>query len=222
LAFGVLANAKRMPSFAISDTLPNARDSLRVFSSIGRKPIMKPVKVLVLILLAIGLIRYNPSLTGADTGEAKPTDTKAQDIADLKAVEDRFMTAFRAKDANAIMELCVSDESLVVFDVTPPRQRSGPEAYRKDWEEVFSRFDGPLEAEISDVDVTAGGDVAYVRSIHLVAGTMKGGKKVDYTVRVTDGFKKINGKWLIAHTHVSFPVDMPTGKADMNLSPEQA
>ena len=93
---------------------------------------MKPVKVLVLILLAIGLIAYNQSLSRADTpsGVTTPTDTKAQDTADIKAVEDRFMTAFKAKDVNAIMELCVPDESLVVFDVTPPRQRNGAQAYR--------------------------------------------------------------------------------------------
>ena len=192
-----------------------SRRFLPILVSIGRGPFMKPVKVLILILLAIGLIRYNQSLSGADSksGEAKSVDTKAQDIADLKAVEDRFMMAFRAKDVN------VPDESLVVFDVTPPRQRNGAEAYRKDWEEAFSRFDGPLEAEISEVDVTAGGDVAYVSSIHHVTGTMKGGKKVDYTVRVTDGFKKINDKWLIAHTHVSFPVDLRTVQADTESKP---
>jgi ketosteroid isomerase-like protein len=191
------------------------------FPASAGKLIMKPVKVLVLILLAIGLIGYNQTMTRADrtSGDTTPTDTKEKDIADLKAVEDRFMTAFRDKDVNAIMELCVPDESLVVFDVTPPLQRTGAQAYRKDWEEVFNRFEGPLQAEISDVDVTAGGDVAYVLSIHHVIGTMKGGKKVDYTVRVTDGFKKINGKWLIAHTHVSFPVDMRTGKADMESNP---
>jgi ketosteroid isomerase-like protein len=182
---------------------------------------MKPVKVLVLTLLAIGLIAYNQLLSRAHgtSGDTTPTDTKAQDISDIKAVEDRFLAAFRAKDVNAIMELCVPDESLVVFDVTPPLQRTGAHAYRKDWEEAFNRFDGPLQGEISDEEVTAGGDVAYVLSIHHVTGTMKGGKKVDYTVRVTDGFKKINGKWLIAHTHVSFPVDMRTGKADMQSKP---
>jgi ketosteroid isomerase-like protein len=182
---------------------------------------MKPVKVLVLILLAIGLIAFNQPVSRADktSGNATPTDIKAQDIADIKEVEDRFMTAFRAKDVNAIMELCVPDESLVVFDVTPPLQRTGAQAYRKDWEEAFSRFEGSLQAEISEEDVTAGGDVAYVLSIHHVSGTMKGGQKVDYTVRVTDGFKKITGKWLIAHTHVSFPVDMRTGKADIESKP---
>jgi ketosteroid isomerase-like protein len=182
---------------------------------------MKPAKVPVLILLALGLIAYNQSTIRADktSGDATPTDIKAQDIADIKEVEDQFMTAFRAKDVNAIMELCVPEESLVVFDVTPPLQRTGAQAYRKDWEEAFNRFEGPLQAEISDEHVTAGGDVAYVISIHHITGTMKGGKKVDYTVRVTDGFKKISGKWLIAHTHVSFPVDMRTGKADMQPKP---
>lgn len=182
---------------------------------------MKPAKVLVLILLAIGLIASNQPLSRADktSGGTTPPDIKAQDIADIKEAEDRFITAFRAKDVNAIMELCVPDESLVVFDVTPPLQRTGAEAYRRDWEEAFSRFEGQLQAEITDEEVIAGGDVAYVLGIHHVTGTMKGGKKVDYTVRVTDGFKKINGKWLIAHTHVSFPVDMRTGKADIQLNP---
>lgn len=182
---------------------------------------MKPAKVPVLILLAIGLIASNQSTIRADktTGGTTPPDIKAQDIADIKEIEDRFITAFRAKDVNAIMELCVPDHSLVVFDVTPPLQRTGAQAYRKDWEEAFSRFEGPLQAEISHEDVTAGGDVAYVIGIHHVIGTMKGGKKVDYAVRVTDGFKKINGKWLIAHTHVSFPVDMRTGKADIESKP---
>lgn len=182
---------------------------------------MKPMKVPVLILLAIGLIASNQSTIRADktTGGTTPPDIKAQDIADIKEVEDRFITAFRAKDVNAIMQLCVPDQSLVVFDVTPPLQRTGAQAYRKDWEEAFSRFEGPLQAEISDEEVITGGGVAYVLSIHHVTGTMKGGKKVDYTVRVTDGFKKINGKWLIAHTHVSFPVDMRTGKADIESKP---
>jgi ketosteroid isomerase-like protein len=182
---------------------------------------MKPWKVLTPILIAICLLGMNRSPSRADI---KPSDTKlmdntAQDVTDLKALEDRFIAAFRAKDVETIMQLCVPDQSLVVFDVTPPLERKGAEAYRKDWEAAFSRFEGPLEAEVFDLDVTAGGDVAFASSIHHVSGTMTGGKKVDYTVRVTDCFKKINGKWLIAHTHVSFPVDMRTGKADTHSQP---
>jgi hypothetical protein len=117
--------------------------------STGWKLIMKPRKALAPILLAIGLVGINQSPTWADTNsvDTKPVDTTAQDVADIKALEDRFITAFRAKDVNAIMQLCVPDDSLVVFDVTPPRQRTGAQAYRKDWEDAFKRFKGPLQAE---------------------------------------------------------------------------
>jgi ketosteroid isomerase-like protein len=42
--------------------------------------------------------------------------------------------------------------------------------------------------------------------------TDKSGKKVVMTVRVTDGYKKVNGQWLISHEHVSVPVDLDTMK----------
>jgi ketosteroid isomerase-like protein len=181
---------------------------------------VKPVTVAP-ILLALNLAGCNPANPGggANTGEASRIDTRAQGVAELKAVEDQFLTAFTAKDVNAIMQICVPDDSLVVFDVHPPREYRGAEAYRKDWEDLFNRFSGPLQAEISEVEAVAGEDVGYVHSIHHVAGAMKNGKQVDYMVRVTDGFKKINGKWLIAHTHVSFPVDPQTGNADMQSKP---
>ena len=35
----------------------------------------------------------------------------------------------------------------------------------------------------------------------------------DRWVRVTDGYRKVGGKWLIALEHVSVPVDMASGKA---------
>jgi ketosteroid isomerase-like protein len=47
--------------------------------------------------------------------------------------------------------------------------------------------------------------------------TDKSGKKAEYAVRVTDGYKKINGQWLISHEHVSIPVDMTTMKPDLDL-----
>ena len=178
--------------------------------------IMKAADLLISTQLATAMFGCNQHKAGIHTQleEAQTMDAKTRDVADLRALEDRFIRAFRSKDVSSIMQLCVADDSLVVFDVHPPRQINGTKAYRQDWEAFFARFAGPLEAEISDVDVSAGGDVAYVRSIHHVRGTMQGARVVDYTVRVTDCFKKIKGQWLIAHTHVSVPVDMQTGKAD--------
>jgi ketosteroid isomerase-like protein len=36
---------------------------------------------------------------------------------------------------------------------------------------------------------------------------------------VTDVYRKIHGKWLIFHEHVSFPVDLATGQADVLSKP---
>jgi hypothetical protein len=39
------------------------------------------------------------------------------------------------------------------------------------------------------------------------------------TFRVSDGYKKINGKWMIVEEHLSFPVDIASGKADLSSKP---
>ena len=179
---------------------------------------MKSVRVFFGALLTLGCIGCSQAPAGPDT---KTADTKAKDLADIKALEDRFTAALKAKDVNAIMTAYVPDDSLIVFDATPPRQYKGAQAYRKDFEDFLGMFPGEIQADLSDLDITvgSGGDVAFGHSIQHGAGTMKDGKKAEFTVRVTDGYKKVNGQWLIAHEHVSFPVDFATGKADLSSKP---
>jgi ketosteroid isomerase-like protein len=99
-------------------------------------------------------------------------------------------------------------------------QYVGAAAYRKDWEDMMGLFPGPIEAGMSDLEVTAdGGDIAYSHSIQTLSGMMRDGNKIDLTVRVTDGYKKVNGQSLIAMEHVSVPVDLVTGKADLTSKP---
>jgi len=146
-------------------------------------------------------------------------DAKGDDQAEIKALEDRFVTAVNAKDVDAIMKVYVGDESLFVFDVIPPRQYVGAKAYRKDWEGFLGTFQGPVKLELSDLNVASGGNLAYGHSIQHISGTDKKGEKVDVTVRVTDVYRKSKGKWLIVHEHVSVPVDLDTGKADIASKP---
>lgn len=42
-----------------------------------------------------------------------------------------------------------------------------------------------------------------------------GGKPFEITYRVTDFWRKRNGQWKLIDSHLSFPVDMKTGKADL-------
>jgi len=139
--------------------------------------------------------------------------------ADIKALEARFIAAFKAKDIDAIMRVYVPDQTLFVFDVVPPRQYVGAEAYRKDWQEFLDNFDGPITVELSELAIATDRSLAYGHSIQRVVGTDKQGKKIDLTVRVTDVYKRIKGKWLVIHEHVSVPVDLDTGKPDLTSKP---
>jgi ketosteroid isomerase-like protein len=108
---------------------------------------------------------------------------------------------------------------MVVFDVVPPRQYVGAAAYRNDWQTFFDSLDGPITFELTDLDGVADRNLAYSHSIQRVAGTDKQGKKLDLTMRVTHVYKKVRGRWQIIHDHVSVPVDLETGKPDLNSKP---
>ncbi len=144
---------------------------------------------------------------------------RADAQSDIRALENSFIAAFKAKDLDAIMKVYVPDQSLFVFDVVPPRQYVGAAAYRKDWQEFLDGFNGPITVELSDLAVVSDHTLAYGHSIQRVAGTDKKGNKIDLTVRVTDVYKKIKGHWLIIHEHVSVPVDLDTGKPDLASKP---
>ena len=143
----------------------------------------------------------------------------ADAAADIRALEDRFVAAFKAKDVDAIMKVYAPDQTLVVFDVIPPRQYVGAAAYRKDWQTFLGNFDGPITVELTDLDIGADRNLAYSHSIQRVAGTDKQGKKLDFTVRVTDVYQRIRGRWFIVHEHVSVPVDLNTDKPDLASKP---
>jgi len=147
------------------------------------------------------------------------TDAAASDEAKIRALEAQFVAAFNAKNVDAIMKVYVPGNGLVVFDVIPPRQFVGAQAYRKDWEGLFAMFKGPLKFELSDLAVSVDHSLAYGHSIQHLTGTDTGDHPIDLTVRVTDVYRKTNGQWLIEHEHVSIPVDLSTGKPDFASKP---
>jgi len=142
----------------------------------------------------------------------------SDDEAAIRALEERFAAAFNAGDVDAMMKNYIPDQSLVVFDVVPPRQHSGADAYRKAWTGFFAHFRTTPKIVINDLGITVNGDLGFSHSIQHVTGTDTQGHTVDRTVRVTDGYRKIGGNWLIVLEHVSVPVDLRTGKPDFLLS----
>jgi ketosteroid isomerase-like protein len=53
----------------------------------------------------------------------------------------------------------------------------------------------------------------------LVIKSRLNGKDSDAWVRSTVCYRKIDGKWALAHEHVSVPYYMETGKAAVDLKP---
>ena len=144
---------------------------------------------------------------------------RADDKADITALENRVAAGIEAKDPDAIMANYIPGNSLVVFDLVPPREYTGAAAYKKDWAGVFAGCADSPKLDISDLDITADRKLAYSHSIQHFSCTDAKGTKLEMTMRATDVYRKIDGKWLIEHEHFSAPIDLATGKADLTSKP---
>jgi len=161
------------------------------------------VAALTVLFFAVRIISY-----------AQPNDE-----VQIRALEDRFAAAFKAKDVDGIMENYEHSRNLVIFDVVPRREYLGWDAYKKDWEGFFAPIDVITSFDIKDLTVNVDGNLAYSYSFqHHLAKTKAAGSH-DITVRVTDVYRKNGGKWLIVQEHVSVPVDPQTGKGDLQFKP---
>ena len=169
---------------------------------------MKKLAILGLVAGAIALFIF-----------AQQSSAKESDEAGIRAMEAALIKGFAARDLDKALAVYVQDDTLFVFDAIPPRQYVGIKAWRADNENFLALFQGPFTAEMSDLSVTANGKLGFGHNIQRFAGTGKDGKPLELTFRVSDGYKKINGKWMIAEEHLSFPVDLGTGKGDLSSKP---
>ncbi len=151
---------------------------------------------------------------------ASRTEVSATDVQGaIRSLEDSFARAVRDKDIDKIMSHYAVSENLVVFDVIPPRQYTGWKAYKEDWRKFLAECKDNPNFEISELETYGGNRFAYSHSIQHFSCTNRQDKKLDMIFRVTDGYANFGGEWLIAHEHVSVPVDLTTGKAVFQSQP---
>ena len=117
------------------------------------------------------------------------------------SIIDNWAKAVRAKDIEGILARHSSD--ILLFDVPEPVQSKGIDAYRLSWEQVFYNWYGDNgQFEVTELNITAGNDVAFCHGIINCSGTEKG-EKVSIKVRLTVGLEKLNNQWIITHEHHS-------------------
>jgi ketosteroid isomerase-like protein len=125
--------------------------------------------------------------------------------AEIKALLEAWADAVRRHDVPAI--LAHHDSDMVMFDLPPPLQCKGIEAYKQTWD-LFFRCHKPGAAfDIEELAVTAGRDVAFAVAI-MRCGPDSSSNPADkdgFLFRLTVGLRKAAGHWRIAHEHHSVP-----------------
>ena len=123
--------------------------------------------------------------------------------AEVRALVEDWANAVRRKDLAAVLRHHSSD--LVMFDVPPPFQSKGIEAYRRTWDLFFAWASDPVIYDIKEMNVMAGSDVAFAVAAMRCSGTEANGETVELDFRLTIGLRKIEGQWTIVHEHHSIP-----------------
>jgi ketosteroid isomerase-like protein len=147
----------------------------------------------------------------------RPTDAAA--AAEISArIEDRA-EASRAKNIDRIMASYA--DSTLSFDCHSHLQLRGAAALRRHLEACMPCMQGPMRFEIHDLDIAAHGDVAFCHHLARYGATGPSGEEHGGWLRVTTCLRKIGGEWLIVHDHCSMPFDPQSGRAMLDLAPEE-
>ena len=137
----------------------------------------------------------------------------------IRALIAERVDAIRCKDAARALATLADD--IVAFELAPPLSL-GPEGARNEvaMQAWFDSWEGPIEIDFRDLVIDCGGDVAIAHSLNRMRGTKIGGAPVDFWMRSTLGFRKIDGAWKISHGHTSVPFAMDgTYRALLDLQP---
>jgi ketosteroid isomerase-like protein len=169
------------------------------------------------VLLVNRVEAQQPSASTQNENVMITAKIDSTDEAQVRRLTENFVTAFHNKDLDLMMSLFAP--GFVGYDIVPPLQDIGADTYRKVWAGTFAFFKNSIEFETRDQHIVTGTDVAFSYFLLRLKTEMGNGIKVDRWQRMTFGFNKINGKWLITHEHVSVPVDFSTGKAVVDIVP---
>ena len=137
-----------------------------------------------------------------------PTADPAKDVEAITALEHQLGATTTAA---AAMPFFAPGSLPVSYDVVPGVLR-GAEAIEANFAALYG---GGAHArhEFTELTVAVEGSLGYAFSLQRYTGVLKDGRPLDVTTRQTDIWRKIDGRWLIVHQHVSYPMDKKTGLA---------
>ena len=116
---------------------------------------------------------------------------------------ERWAAAVRAKNMSEVLANHAPD--FVMFDVPPPFESRGLEAYEKTWKLFYSNQPEPIAFDIKSLKVVAGDDVAFAFAHMQCVEPTEKVQRTPLDFRLTVGLRKLEGRWMIVHEHHSVP-----------------
>lgn len=137
--------------------------------------------------------------------------------AEIRELINAWLKAARNRDVEGVVAHYAPD--IVAYDAVSQLQFIGVDAYRKHWEACMAMCPGEMIFEAPELHITAGGDAAFAHGLIRCGEKTKGGEEKASWMRMSVGYRKHDGKWLVSHEHFSAPFDMESGKALFELQP---
>ena len=123
----------------------------------------------------------------------------------IKALLEDWADAVRRHDLPAI--LAHHEPDMVMFDLPPPLQCKGIEAYAETWGLLFRHHQPGTAFDFSELDVIAGADVAFAVAVMWCGpgSSNTRGEEDGFLFRLTVCLQKVGDAWRIVHEHHSLP-----------------
>lgn len=136
-----------------------------------------------------------------------PTDPSTTRTAtaegEIRGVLDQWARATRTGARDRV--LSNHEPDVLIYDVLPPMKYEGVDAYRESWDEWQPETEGEVTFDLHDLEISAGQEVAFAHALLHCGGTTVEGREFEDWVRATFCLRKHEGRWLVAHQHISAP-----------------
>jgi len=109
----------------------------------------------------------------------------------------------------------------VEYTLAPPLRQAGDGRDPAPLEAWLATFEAPPRREVTQLDITTDGDVAFATSLDCLTAVPRGWtESFSLWFRVTLGLRRIDGRWLVTHEHESVPFEMDgSNRASTDLTP---
>lgn len=135
----------------------------------------------------------------------------------IRRLHDEWFDASAAKDLDRSMAPIAS--SIVSYEHSSPLQYDDIEQIRQECRRGFERAADDFRWTVPDLAVIVDGDLAVAWGLNRMADRLPDGCEEVTWSRGTRVFQRLDGRWMMTHQHVSFPIDPSTGIAATDLTP---